>query len=175
MHILSKILRSLSLTILSGGSAAIVFAAVALVKAATANGVPVAEAAAANAPIFIHFAKVAFGAAVVLAIAELMDFRRPAPKSKLDYFRYASELISIICVCVYTFAIVPPMERLLPDIKTVEDAHDQFRHLHEISRTVFGASILFAFISILIPAFKKEAKSSSKPADKGENQTANLS
>lgn len=159
MHTFSKVLRSLSLTLLSGGSAAIVFAAIALVKAATANGVPVAEAATANAPIFIHYAKIAFGAAMVLLLAEIMDFLRPVAKSKLDYARYAAGIACIACVCVYAFAIVPPMEKLLPTIKTAAEAHEEFKRLHELSRAVFGASILFAFIDVLLPAFRKDRSS----------------
>ncbi len=41
----SQILRLISLALLFGGSAAVVFVAVVLVKAAKANGVPVEEAA----------------------------------------------------------------------------------------------------------------------------------
>lgn len=154
MQTLSKVLRNIALALLSGGSSAIVFAAVILVKAATAHGVPVSEAAAANSPVFIQYSRVALAAAVLLAIAELIDFATVAQKSRLDHFRYVSSLICICLVGVFAFGIVPPMEKLLPDIKNISDAQQQFHHLHEISRAVFGASILFGFISLLLPAFQ---------------------
>ena len=156
MHTLSKILRLISLSLLSGGSAAVVFCAVVLVKAATASGVPVAEAAATNAPVFIQYSKVASVAALFLLVAELAGFSQTAQKGKLDLARFAASLACIVCVGIFAFGIVPPMERLLPDIKTVTEAHEQFRHLHEASRSVFGASILFAFLSLILPVFKKE-------------------
>ena len=49
MELLGKILRTISLAMLFGGSVAIVFAAIVLVHAAKAHGVPIAEAAARNA------------------------------------------------------------------------------------------------------------------------------
>ncbi|MBX9688037.1 MAG: DUF4149 domain-containing protein [Candidatus Obscuribacterales bacterium] len=158
MKTTGKVLRSVSLAVLSGGSAAIVFSAIVLVKAATAKGIPVAEAAAVNAPIFIHYAKVALGASILLGLSELIDFQSNTQKSKLDTARYLSSFLCIISMLVYALAIVPPMAALLPDIKTVAAAHQQFQHLHEVSRAVFGAGILFAFISVLLPCFKKDTE-----------------
>lgn len=172
MHTFSKVIRNLSLALLSGGSAAIVFAAIVLVKAATAHGVPVAEAAATNAPIFIHYGKIALAAAVLLAVAELLDFMRSARKSKLDYLRYGCDIVCIIAVGVYALGIVPPMERLLPDIKNVKEAHEQFRQLHEFSRAVFGTSILMAFISLILPCFKKDIEKSELKASNKEEPVA---
>ncbi|MBX9724438.1 MAG: DUF4149 domain-containing protein [Candidatus Obscuribacterales bacterium] len=156
MQTFSKIMRLISLSLLTGGSAAVTFTAIVLVKAAVAHGVSVSEAATANAPIFLSYSKVAMGAAVILAIAELIDFSSLKVKTRLDHVRYASSLLAIACVAVFTFGIVPPMESLLPDIKTVTEAREQFHHLHELSRAIFGTSMLFAFVSLLLPVFKKE-------------------
>ncbi len=157
MQTFSKIMRLISLSLLTGGSAAVTFTAIVLVKAAVAHGVSVSEAATANAPIFLSYSKVAMGAAAILAIAELIDFNTLKLKTKLDHVRYMCSLVAIVCVAVFSFGIVPPMESLLPDIKTVAEAREQFHHLHELSRAIFGASILFAFVSLLMPAFKKES------------------
>lgn len=153
MQILSKLLRSLSLTFLTGGSSAIVFAAIVLVKAATAKGVPVAEAAAVNAPIFIQYSKVALACAGILLVSEILDFVSNASKSKIDYAKYLFSVLSVAAVAIFSLVIVPPMEQLLPDLA---NQHEQFRHLHEQSRAVFGTSMLFAFVSMLLPIFKKE-------------------
>lgn len=155
MPTLSRILRYVSLAILFGGSSAIVFAAIVLVKAATAQGIPVAEAAATNAPLFLQFSKVALGAGILLLISELIDFITGKPQSKLTLARYGTSILCLTGTLIFALGIVPPMEQLLPDIKTVAAAHEQFHKLHEISRAVFGASILFALISLLLPVFEK--------------------
>lgn len=157
MQTLSKVLRHISLALLSGGSTAIVFAAIVLVKAATAKGIPVHVAAATNSPLFIQFSKVAFGAAVVLSIGELLGFLKTAQKTKLYYAQLAFSLACVVAVCVFAFGIVPPMEQLLPDLGKVEQAREHFHQLHKISEKIFGASILFAYISLILPAFKKES------------------
>jgi hypothetical protein len=166
MQTLSRILRQIALALLSGGSTAIVFAAITLVKAATAKGIPVAEAAATNSPVFIQYSKVAFAAAVVLAVGELIGFLKGANKTKLDYAQLVFSLGCIGAVCVFAFGIVPPMEQLLPSLNTVEQAKQQFHDLHKISEKVFGASILFAYISLILPAFKRESLAlSQKPKE----------
>ena len=157
MQILSKILRGVSLAFLSGGSTATVIAAVVLVKTATAKGIPVAEAAAANAPVFIAYSKVALVCAGLLAVGEIIDFLKNSNKGKLDYFRYASSLFCIAGVAVFGLGITPQLGALLPDIASNPDAHEKFHKLHELSRAVFGASILGAFISLLLPLFKKDS------------------
>lgn len=172
MQILSKVLRSLSLAFLTGGSAAVVFAAVVLVKAATAKGVPMAEAAAVNAPVFIQYSKVALGAAAILGVAEILDFVKNTNKTKIDFSRYLFSALSIVAVCVFSLVIVPPMEKLLPDLVA---NHEQFHHLHEQSRAVFGASMLFAFVSLLLPIFKKEEKSGLINVQKPESNKAQVS
>lgn len=147
---LARLLRTASLAILSGGSCAIVFAAIVLVKAAQANGVPVAEAAAINAPVFLQFSKVALGASVILLIAELIG-GLPNAKNKLHLISSGASALCIIATLIFAFGIVSPMEQLLPDIRTVTAAQEQFHKLHELSRAVFGSVILFAFVSLLLP------------------------
>ncbi|MBY0358768.1 MAG: DUF4149 domain-containing protein [Candidatus Obscuribacterales bacterium] len=155
MHTLSTVLRTVALALLSGGSAAIVFSAIVLVKAATAQGVPLAEAAANNAPLFLQYGKVALGAAVLLALGEIGSFTAQKPNNKLAFARLLSSVICIICAFAFALVIVPPMEQLLPSIKTMASAQEDFHKLHEISRAIFGASILCAFISLLLPIFEK--------------------
>lgn len=159
MQILSKILRSLSLVFLTGGSAAVVFAAVVLVKAAKAKGIPVEEAAAVNAPVFIQYSKIALVSAGLLGVGEILDFIKNTGKSKLDYARYIFSILSIVAVGIFSLGIVPPMEPMLADLAA---NREQFHQLHEQSRAVFGASMLFAFVSLLLPIFQKENKISTQ-------------
>lgn len=159
---LSNLLRTVSAAILFGGGAAVVFTAVALVKAATAAGVPVAEAATANSPIFINFSKVAFAAASVLLMAELIDLKNGIHASMLVQARRLSGFLAFVTAGVFTLGIVPPMEALLPTIKTVESAHAEFHKLHEISRTVFGGTIFFSFLSLVLPIFQNNSAASSE-------------
>lgn len=146
------ILRLLSLSFLFAGAASIVFAAVVLVSAAKAQGVPVAEAAAANAPIFIYYSKIALGAAIILLVAEIIDFSRTRQRSKLVMARFAASILAVITAGVFALVIVPPMDNLLLSIKTDEAARQEFHHLHEVSRTVFGGTILFACVSLILTA-----------------------
>lgn len=155
MGTFTKIARTLSLVMLSGGSAAIVFAAVVLVKAATAKGIPVAEAATANAPLFIAYSRVALGSAVVLLVAEILDLITNKNKTGLSKVRYVSSIISITAAFAFALGIVPPLEELLPMIAQDPAAHEKFHKLHEMSRVIFGISILGAFASLLIPLFGK--------------------
>lgn len=151
----SQILRLISLALLFGGSTAVVFVAVILVKAAKANGVPVEEAAAVNAPAFIEYAKILAGAAIALLIGEGLDFAdKSASKGKLTLARYATSALCAVTAFVFAFAIVPPMDGLREQIKSDATAKAKFHELHEVSRGVFGATILFALISLLLPAFQ---------------------
>lgn len=170
MHVLAGILRLIALSLLSGGSTAVVFAAVTLVKAATAAGVPIQEAATANAPIFINYAKIATGASAALLISLLIDLRSGGLKGALNLACMASSLACIIAASIYSFAIVPPMEKLLPQIKTVAASYEEFHRLHELSRAVFGASIAFAYLSLILPVFKRhKGQNSSENSGKTDN------
>lgn len=155
MGTFTKIARTLSLVMLSGGSAAIVFGAVVLVKAATAKGIPVAEAAATNGPLFIAYSRVALGSAIVLLVAELIDLVTNKNKAASSKIRYVSSVICAIAAFGFALGIVPPMEELLPKIAQDPAAHEKFHKLHEMSRIIFGISILGAFASLLIPFFGK--------------------
>lgn len=155
---LANILRLIALSFLFGGSATVVFTAVTLVSAAKAQGVPVAEAAAANAPIFIHYAKLLTGAAVVLIIAEAMEIARARKADKLQGARYAASLLAAITAFVFSFLIVPPMERLLPSIKTDNAAAGEFTRLHETSRVIFGVTILSALASLILTGLSQHKK-----------------
>ena len=54
---------------------------------------------------------------------------------------------------IFALGIVPPMEAQLPNMKTSEEARQEFRKMHEVSRGVFGATILFALASLILPIF----------------------
>lgn len=153
---LSIAIRSISLALLFGGSIATVVAAVTLVKAAEAAGVPVMEAASNNAPVFIVFAKIALGAAIALLAAEAMDFALDRRTTKLALLRYGASFLAVAATMVFSLGIVPPMEALRPYMKTDEKAHQAFKQLHETSRAVFSLTILFALVSMLVPAFDVE-------------------
>jgi hypothetical protein len=151
--IFGRILRIVSLALLFGGSVGVVFSAIVLVKAAKEAGVPVAEAAAANAPIFIHFSKVAFAAAIGLLLGESLDYAFRKKWNKLTLAQYCSSLLCVALVMIFNFGLVPPMERLLPVIKTDEAARVTFQDLHHGSRMVFGGTIIMALLSLILPAF----------------------
>lgn len=150
MRTLSEILRAISLSILFGGSAMVVFVAVTLVKAQTANGIPAAEAAAANAPAFINYGKVLLGASVTLLVAEVLALLKE-PKTKAFFVRIGASAICIVTAMIFSLGIVPSMQELMPTMKTDSAAHAKFQQLHESSRTVFGATIICALISLLTP------------------------
>ena len=153
MNKLTQIGRLISLAILFGGSASVVFAAVVLVKAAQANGVEVSEAAFRNGPAFIQFGKVAACAAIVLIISEGLNYflalKEGIKLKKSTAARYATSLLCALTALIFAFGITPPMEKLLPTIKTDTQAHEKFHQLHETSRAVFGASILLALVSLI--------------------------
>ncbi len=161
---INDILRLIALSILFGGSTAVVFVAVTLVKAATANGIPVREAASNNAPAFIGFAVIAAAAAFILLACEAVDFlivrKRLKPLSKLVLTRYGASILCAIATAVFAFGLVPPMKELQPLIKTDEAKAQEFGRLHETSRIVFGGTIVFALVALvmqgLIPATTRE-------------------
>lgn len=153
MLVLGRILRTLSLAILFGGSAIIVFAAIVLVKYATSHGLSTAEAAFNNAPLFIQYSKVMLGAAVVLLLGEGLDYAKRRDWSKLTIAQYTTSLLCVITAMIFSLGFVPPMEALLPNLKTDPQAHKMFTDLHESSRIIFGGSILFALASLILPIF----------------------
>jgi hypothetical protein len=150
---LNQSLRLICLALLFGGSAASVFTAIILVKAGEAKGIPTAQAAAANAPVFIQFSKVALGAAMLLILTEIVDYFLHKKLDRTAILRVAASAICFVTACIFALGIVPPMEALLPQIATNEATHAAFQHLHQQSRMVFGCTILFALASLLIPVF----------------------
>ncbi len=163
----STVLRLISLAVLFGGSSAIVFAAITLVKAAEAQGIPATQAATANAPLFLNFSKVLFGAGAILLLAESLDFSQRVKPRRLTIFRYAASLLCAATAMIFSLGIVPPMAELLPLMKgqpnmaaaEVEKVHADFRKLHELSRAVFGGTILLALVSLVLPAFEPTCES----------------
>ena len=155
---IAQAIRLISLAVLFGGSAAIVFAAITLVKSAVAAGVPLAEAAARNAPLFIHFSKIALVCSFLLLLAESLDFANCDRLSKLVIAKYLASGLCIVSTIIFAFGIVPPMQELLPQIAHNAAAHAQFTELHKLSRALFGAIILFASISLVIPSHIPETQ-----------------
>jgi hypothetical protein len=144
------ILRTLLLVILSGGAIGVVFSAVVLVKAATAEGIPVAVAANTNAPVFIAFGKLAIFVALSLLVAEGIDFATNKDSSKLTKWRRIFALISSAFALVFALGITPPMETLRVKLKTDEAARVEFHKLHEVSRVIFSIMIFFALASLVL-------------------------
>jgi hypothetical protein len=134
----------------------IVFAVVTLVKAAKEKGIPVAEAAMNNAPIFINFSTIVLVCAILLLIAEALDFvKNKSHATKLAKVRWASSLLAVIAAGVFSLGIVPPMKQLLPEISTNTESREKFDAMHKSSEKVFGVVILCALVSLLLPAFDK--------------------
>jgi hypothetical protein len=153
MEITGKILRTISLAVLFGGSTAIVFAAIVLVNAARAKGVPTAEAAANNAPVFITYAYVNLAFGVLLLIGEALDYARRKLWNKATIAQYACSLLCVASTMIFALAIVPPMKDLLPSVQKDAQAQQKFHRMHEVSRTVFGATIMLALASLVLPIF----------------------
>lgn len=152
---LARMLRLISLAILFGGSTAIVFAAITLVKTAKASGMAVEDAAAINAPVFIEFSKVALGFAVCLVVSEAYQIRGNLKNlekhRRWPMARFVASILCAIATFVFSLGIVPPMQEALPKIKTDKAAHAQFQKMHHLSRGVFMAIIVFAMSSLIIP------------------------
>lgn len=148
MSTFSQILRSITLSILFGGSGMIVFAVITLVRAAKEKGIPIAEAAMNNAPIFINFAVIALACGVLLLVAEALDFmKHKSNATKLVKARWATSLLAVVAALIFSLGIVPPMKQLLPEIRTNEQSREKFDAMHKSSEKVFGAMILFALFA----------------------------
>ncbi len=150
---LGKILRITSLAILFAGSAAIVFAAITLVKMGQAKGLSISEAATVNAPIFLQFSKIAAGAAVLLLLSEAIDSFYTVKFTQNKIIQYIATALCCLCAFNFAFVIAPEMEHLLPYVVSNADIQKSFHNLHEISRLVFAGTIFFAWMSIVIPIF----------------------
>jgi len=157
LYTFARILRLISLAMLFGGSTATVFAAITLIFAAKAHGVPALEAAATNAPVFIEFSKVAAIFAVTLVIAEAIEIKGDlhsleGRNHKWRMGRYAASIACAICTFIFSFGIVPPMQQAMTQMKTNEAAHTEFERMHKLSQVIFSGTIAFALVSLIIPA-----------------------
>jgi hypothetical protein len=153
MELFGKILRTICLSLLFGGSVGIVIAAIVLVDAAVAHGTTRAAAAATNAPIFLIYSKVNLAAGICLLLGESIDFASRRLWNRATIFQYTASLLCVASTMIFSLGIVPPMEQLLPSISSNPAAHEQFAALHHASRIVFGATIVLALISLLLPLF----------------------
>ncbi len=143
-------IRLFVLAILFAGSAAIVYAAVILVHEATANGIPIAQAASTNAPVFIEFSRGILIACLVLFCCEWGHYRRNKELRRVDYARYAASFLCFVCTVVFSIAIVPNMEKVRPQMLQNTEAFQDFTRLHKLSRVFFGGTIMFAFLSLIL-------------------------
>jgi cytosine/uracil/thiamine/allantoin permease len=143
-------LRLVTLSILFAGSAAIVYAAVILVNAASANGIPVAQAASANAPVFLEFSRGILISSIILFVCEWGHYRRNKEIRRADYARYVASFLCFVCTIIFSIAIVPNMEKVRPLMYQDAQAFQEFTRLHKVSRVVFGGTILFAFVSLIL-------------------------
>jgi hypothetical protein len=156
---LTAAVRLICLALLFGGSTAVVFTAIVLVKTAVAAGMSQTAAATANAPIFINFANVALGSAIGLLVVEALDFATQPAKSKSTYIRYAASFVTIATAMIFSLGLTPMMAELLPAIATNTDAHNEFHKLHTLSRMIFGGTIFCALIALITPALAGESRS----------------
>jgi uncharacterized membrane protein YjgN (DUF898 family) len=156
----SRILRWISLAFLFGGSASIVYVAVSLLIFAQAHGIAGEVAAAVNAPLFFQYTKLVVIAAFALLIAESMDFASHRSPSKLERTRYVTSMLCAAAIMIFAFGLVPPMKKMSqlfvarPAMFMLNPAiRERFRQYHETARILFGASVLLALTSIVLPAF----------------------
>jgi hypothetical protein len=157
LYTFARILRLISLAMLFGGGTATVFAAITLITAAKAHGIDALEAAATNAPVFIEFSKVAAIFAVTLVIAEAIEIKGDlhnleGRNHKWRMGRYVASIACVVCTFIFSFAIVPPMQRDMTVMKTDAAAHEDFDKMHKLSRMIFGGAIAMALVSLIIPA-----------------------
>ena len=155
---LSYILRVLSLAILFGGSIAVIVSAITLVKAAEAHGVAAAEAASANAPMFLTFSNMVMVSGFILLLAESLDYAKHRVINKLLIVRYGASLLCSIATIILCFAIVPPMKEMLGNVHASEHTAEVWKTFHETSKIAFGVIILSALVSLVMPAFELPRK-----------------
>jgi len=154
-----KICRLIALSLLFGGSSAIVFAAITLVRAAGEHGMTVAQAASYNAPIFVHFSTVALVAAAVLMATELIDYQFDRKFNRHKLVRYGASFLCFACTVVFSLWLTPMMEQVRPNIEHDPAAHELFDKLHHTSKIIFLGTIIFALVSLTAPALETKVKS----------------
>jgi formate hydrogenlyase subunit 3/multisubunit Na+/H+ antiporter MnhD subunit len=155
---LSYILRMVALSILFGGSIAVIVSAITLVKAAQAQGVATAVAATANAPMFMTFSSIVMVCGFLLLAGEALDYAKERKINKLVGVRYAASLIAVCATMILSFAVVPPMKRMLEAgaIHTTGEAETTWKTFHEASQIVFSVIILSSFVALVVPGFEKK-------------------
>lgn len=156
MNKLIETVRLLALSIIFGGSVAIVFVVINIAKEGHALGLDKATIGMQNAPLFIHFSKLALGAAIALLIAEVADFFTNPEKSKCTFARYGTSAASAALVLFFALGLTAPMTDLLPKLKTDSSAEAEFSKLHKISQPVLGTAIALAIASIAMSGKKKK-------------------
>lgn len=153
MDTLGRILRTVALAILFGGSTAIVFAAITLVHhAVETEGITRAAAATRNAPLFIGYAKINLACGFALLIGEALDYAKRRTWNKGTIAQYSCSLLCVITTMVFALFITPQMAELLPNLKDPQ-VHEAFQKLHHVSQPLFGGTILLALISLILPIF----------------------
>lgn len=156
MNKVVETIRLLALSIIFGGSIAIVFVVVNMAKEGHALGLDKATIGMANAPLFIHFSKLALGAAVALIVAEIADFFTNPDKGKCTFARYGTSIASAALVLFFALGLTAPMSGLLPKLKTDAAAEEEFSKLHKISQPVLGTAMALAIASIAMSGKRKK-------------------
>ena len=156
MNKLVETVRLLALSIIFGGSVAIVFVVINIAREGRVAGLDTATIGLANAPLFIHFSKLALGAAIALIVSEVADFFTNPEKSKCTFARYATSALSAILVLVFALGLTAPMAEMLPSLKTDAEVGAKFDKLHHISQPVLGSAILLAIASIAMSGKRKK-------------------
>lgn len=157
MNKLVETVRLLALSIIFGGSIAIVFVVINIAKEGHAAGLDQATIGLANAPLFIHFSKLAMGAAIALIVSEVADFFTNPEKSKCTFARYGTSVLSAILVLVFALGLTAPMAAMLPQMKTDAEVGAKFDKLHHVSQPVLGTAMLLAIASLAMSGRKKKA------------------
>lgn len=156
MNKLAETVRLLALSIIFGGSVAIVFVVINNAREGRAAGLDQATIGLANAPLFIHFSKLALGAAIALIVSEVADFFTNPEKSKCTFARYGTSTLSAIFVLFFALGLTAPMADMLPQLKSDAEVGAKFDKLHKISQPVLGAAIALAIASIAMSGKRKK-------------------
>jgi len=108
MNKIVETVRLLALSIIFGGSVAIVFVVINIAKEGHALGLDKATIGMQNTPLFIHFSKLALGAAIALLVSEIADFFTNPEKSKCTFARYGTSAASAILVLFFALGLTAP-------------------------------------------------------------------
>jgi hypothetical protein len=165
MNTLSYVLRVISLSFLFAGSTSIIFAALALVHAGQEQGIEPTVTAAANAPMFTMFSTVVFVCAILLLIAEALDYAKTRSLSLPIKARYIASFICVVAAFVLKLGIIPQMEQLTLKDPDNQKVHAVFKKFHQASRVDFTLIIVASLISLLMPGFEASRKIAAKKSE----------